>query len=140
MHSLVQFDGINMAFSHNLSQRTHAPRNASLCRDLPGLATLCLALAWLAGPAQASTPAEKVVCTNLPSSQWMPEAQARERFKASEYLLVKFKISRGNCYEFYAIEHGGGIVEAYLHPVTGEAVRRTRQPPLGTPAASVSPR
>lgn len=106
-----------------------------------GLAAVFLTLlAWSAGSAQASTPAEKVVCTDQPRSQWMTEQQARQRFKAADYLLVKFKISRGNCHEFYAIEHGGSIVEAYLHPVTGEAVRLTRQPPLGTPAAPAPPR
>jgi len=129
-----------MAFSHKLLRLAFAPRNASTRTALPGWAALCLALlAWQAGSAQASTPAEKVVCTQQPRSQWMTEAQARERFKASEYLLVKFKVSRGNCYEFYAIEHGGSIVEAYLHPVTGEAVRLTRQPPINTPAAPAQP-
>ena len=91
-------------------------------------------LACSAGSARASTPGEKVVCTTAPRSQWMTEQQARERVKASDYLLVKFKVSRGNCHEFYAIEHGGSIVEAYMHPVTGEAVRLTRQPPLNTSA------
>ncbi|PKO26593.1 MAG: hypothetical protein CVU36_23875 [Betaproteobacteria bacterium HGW-Betaproteobacteria-9] len=97
----------------------------------PGLAACCLALlVGSGGSAQASAPGEKVVCTELPRSQWLSEAQARERFKASAYLLVKFKVSRGNCHEFYAIEHGGGIVEVYLHPVTGDVVRMTRLPPL----------
>ena len=114
-----------------------SPRTGVSKARRAGLAAVMLAL--LAGAAQASTPAEKVVCTTAPRSQWMSEPQARERFKASDYLLVKFKISRGNCYEFYAIEHGGGIVEAYLHPVTGEAVRLTRQPPINTPAAPAQP-
>jgi hypothetical protein len=96
----------------------------------PAFAALCLALLiGSSGSALASTPGEKVVCTDLPRSQWLSEAQARERFKASAYLLVKFKVSRGNCHEFYAIEHGGGIVEAYQHPVTGETIRMTRVPP-----------
>lgn len=99
-------------------------------------ATVCGAvLAGCTGLVQASTPAEKVVCTQLPRSQWMSEQQARRRFNASDYLLVKFKVSRGNCHEFYAVEHGGGIVEAYMNPVTGAVVRMTRQPPPQTPAA-----
>jgi hypothetical protein len=109
----------------------HRPARRSTPKSrLPGLAALCLALLVASGgPAKASTPGEKVVCTDLPRSQWLSEPQARERFKASAYLLVKFKISRGNCHEFYAIEHGGGIVEAYQHPVTGDMVRMTRVPP-----------
>jgi len=37
---------------------------------------------------------------------------------------VEFKVSRTNCYEFYAIRKNGDIVEAYYHPVTGEIVKR----------------
>jgi hypothetical protein len=122
-------------------QNTHAIKpHCGAYAGRAGLAAVFLTLlAWSAGSAQASTPAEKVVCTDQPRSQWMSEQQARKRFKAADYLLVKFKISRGNCYEFYAIEHGGSIVEAYLHPVTGEAVRLTRQPPINTPAAPAQP-
>lgn len=122
-------------------QNTHAIKpHFGAYAGLAGLAAVFLTLlAWSAGSAQASTPAEKVVCTHQPRSEWMSEQQARKRFKAADYLLVKFKISRGNCYEFYAIEHGGSIVEAYLHPVTGEAVRLTRQPPINTPAAPAQP-
>jgi hypothetical protein len=39
---------------------------------------------------------------------------------------VKFKISRGNCYEFYAIAQDGSVVEAYVDPVSGERVRYNR--------------
>lgn len=107
------------------------PRHPHALIGSPALAALCLALLiGSSGSAQASTPGEKVVCTELPRSQWLTERQARERFRASAYLLVKFKVSRGNCHEFYAIEHGGGIVEAYQHPVTGDVVRMTRLPPL----------
>jgi hypothetical protein len=89
---------------------------------------LCL-LALVAGPSVASTTAEKVVCTDLPPSRWMSEQQARARFKASSYLLVKFKVSKGRCHEFYAVEHDGTVVEAYVNPVNGETVRLTRVPP-----------
>lgn len=92
-----------------------------------------LAASWLlalsSGSALASTPAEKVVCTDQPRAQWMSEQQARNLFKASSYLLVKFKVSKGRCHEFYAVEHDGTVVEAYLHPVTGDVVRMTRLPP-----------
>lgn len=86
-------------------------------------------LALSCGAALASTPSEKVVCTDQPRSLWMSEQQARTVFKASSYLLVKFKVSKGRCHEFYAVEHDGTVVEAYLHPVTGDVVRMTRLPP-----------
>ncbi|WP_066258602.1 PepSY domain-containing protein [Hydrogenophaga flava] len=86
-----------------------------------------LALAFT--QAQASSPTEKVVCTDQPRAQWMSEQQARALFKAPSYLLVKFKVSKGRCHEFYAVEHDGTVVEAYLHPVTGEVIRMTRVPP-----------
>ena len=56
----------------------------------------------------------------------MREAQAREIFGASRYVIVKFKISRRNCHEFYAVDAQGSMVEAYQHPITGQEVRATR--------------
>ncbi|HRK39303.1 MAG TPA: PepSY domain-containing protein [Burkholderiaceae bacterium] len=94
------------------------------------LNTMAVAAALMAatGVSHASTPQEKVECTQVPRTQWMSEAQARKLFKADTYALVKFKISKGNCHEFYAVDHQGGVVEAYMHPVTGAQVRITRIP------------
>ena len=95
--------------------------------------SFALAAGWLlvaaTGPVLASTPSEKVVCTDQPRSRWMSEQQARTLFNASRYMLVKFKVSKGRCHEFYAVEHDGTVVEAYVHPVTGKTVRMTRVPP-----------
>jgi|GEM_PF-2126710 len=92
---------------------------------LAGLLPLC---------AQASAPTEKVVCTDAPRDTWLSEAQARAAFHASDYVLVRFKVSRGNCHEFYAIDAQGAVVESYQHPITGETVRSTRiAPPLPNP-------
>lgn len=76
----------------------------------------------------ASPPTEKVVCTDAPRAQWMSEQQARAIFDAPKYSLVRFKVSRGNCHEFYAVSANGDVVEAYLHPITGVIVRQTRIP------------
>lgn len=89
-----------------------------------GVFTLTLGV----GLAQASTPAEKVVCTQAPSSTWMTQAQAMKAFGAADYVLVRFKVSKGNCHEFYAVDRQGALIEAYRHPVTGEDVRVTRIP------------
>jgi hypothetical protein len=90
---------------------------------------LCLLALTAPMATWASTPIEKVVCTQAPRSQWLSETQARTAFNANAYVLVRFKISRGNCHEFYAIDAQGGIVEAYQHPVTGESLRTTRIAP-----------
>lgn len=110
----------------------------------PSIAAL-LALPALLGflgpcaPVHASAPTEKVVCTDAPRSQWMSEARAREIFGASRFVAVKFKVSKGNCHEFYAVDAQGGVVEAYLHPVTGKEIRSTRIPAGGkAPVASGS--
>jgi hypothetical protein len=125
------------------SKAPHTPYTAQAHMDLPparssGRATrlrpvarwsLAIGLAAAAtGMAHASTPQEKIECTQAPRTQWMSEAQARKLFKADTYALVKFKISKGNCHEFYAVDHQGGVVEAYMHPVTGAQVRITRIP------------
>lgn len=93
----------------------------------------------IAGTAWASTPVEKVVCTDAPRSAWLSEAQARAKFQAERYVLVRYKVSRGNCHEFYAIEPGGAVVEAYQHPITGETVRLTRIPAPTAAAPSAPP-
>lgn len=73
---------------------------------------------------QASTPGERIVCTTLPGQTWMGEERIKAVFGASDYLRADLKMSKTNCYEFYAIKKNGDIVEAYYHPVTGELVRR----------------
>lgn len=88
---------------------------------------LCLLLPLIAaGAVHASPPTEKLVCTSAARSAWMPEAKIREAFGDKAYALVKFKVSRGNCYEFYAVHQDGSIVEAYYHPVSGEVMRFNR--------------
>ena len=96
----------------------------------PSIAASLALLGFLGpcAPVHASAPTEKVVCTDAPRSQWMSEARAREIFGASRFVVVKFKVSKGNCHEFYAVDAQGGVVEAYLHPVTGQEVRATRIP------------
>lgn len=76
--------------------------------------------------AQASSPGEKVICTDKPRSTWISESQIRKIFGESDFALTRFKVSRGNCYEFYAVAHDGSIVEAYYHPVSGKRLRHNR--------------
>ena len=107
------------------SSRSTAARACVLC------AISTVLTGFSAGSAWASEPKDRVICTDAPQSTWMSEAQARERFQADKYLLVRFKVSSEKCHEFYAVEHDGTALEAYVHPVTGAVVRLTRIPPPG---------
>lgn len=93
-----------------------------ILRFLAGL----LVGALVSAAAPASSPAEKVVCTDEPRARWLPEAKIREIFGDRNFALSKLKISRGNCYEFYAVSRDGSIVEAYYHPISGQLVRHNR--------------
>lgn len=75
---------------------------------------------------QASSPAEKIICTQEPRSRWLPVTKIREIFGESDFTLSKLKVSRGNCYEFYAVSHDGSVIEAYYHPISGKVVRYNR--------------
>lgn len=88
----------------------------------------CLASALLLGSvsAFASPYGGEVACTREPRSAWMSEQRARELFKADDYMLVRLKVSPGNCYEFYAIDRKNHVVEAYMHPITGQVQLNTR--------------
>jgi len=94
----------------------------------------------VSGGVLASSPDEKLVCTDAPRSVWLPEAKMRQIFGDQQYELVKFKVSSGACYEFYAIGKDGSIVEAYYHPVSGERLRFNRvgakREPVGQSAVS----
>ena len=99
--------------------------------------TLALAAAFLVAagprPAAASAPGERVTCTVEPRSRWISEADVKRLFGVEKYALVKFKVSRTNCYEFYAVGRDGGVVEAYYHPVTGRLVKESRFGFVGRP-------
>lgn len=87
-----------------------------------GLVAVCMT----AGLAQASAPAEKIICTQAARSGWLPEGKIREIFGEKDFTVVKLKVSRGNCYEFYAVHRDGSVVEAYYNPLSGENVRYNR--------------
>lgn len=104
------------------------PSLTQLWHGRAGWIILCCAAMLGSAPVYAQANTGKIFCTNAPRSQWTTEAQAREQFKASEYVLVKYKVSSGNCHEFYAVDAQGTVVESYLHPITGKTVRSTRMP------------
>jgi hypothetical protein len=95
---------------------------AAFLRPLLALSTLLM----MAFPAYASAPKEAMVCTKEPRSAWVGEQKIRAMFNEGQYAKVFFKISKGNCYEFYAIGKDNSTTEAYYHPVTMAAVRFNR--------------
>jgi hypothetical protein len=78
------------------------------------------------GACQSRCRAAAVRCTDEPRSKWLPEEQIRKIFGADQYAIVKFKVTRTNCYEFYAVTQSGQIIEAYYHPITGKLVKENR--------------
>ncbi|MGB4117815.1 MAG: PepSY domain-containing protein [Polaromonas sp.] len=98
------------------------------------LSTIVLSIPFLACiSVYASGPVESLVCTSAPRQKWVGESKIREAFGESAYAKVFFKISKGNCYEFYAIGKDGSIVEAYYDPVSMRPVRISRFDRNGNP-------
>jgi hypothetical protein len=93
-----------------------------------GLAFGLALAAFGASTAQASSQGKPISCNVQPGQKWLGEEKIRAIFGASEYLDVKFKTSKMQCYEFYAIKKNGDVVEAYYHPVTGDLVQRNLIP------------
>ena len=91
------------------------------------LASRVLACVLVCSPTALASPGtEQVRCTDEPRSKWLPEEQIRKIFGADQYAIVKFKVTRTNCYEFYAVTQSGQIIEAYYHPITGKLVKENR--------------
>jgi hypothetical protein len=105
--------------------RFHAFAAARRCLSALAIAAAPALLAT-ALPAGASAPSERVSCTTEPRSRWISEAEVKRLFGVDKYVLVKFKVSRANCYEFYAVGREGGVVEAYYHPITGRLMKENR--------------
>ena len=60
-----------------------------------------------------------------PKAQWMKEADFRKNLEAQGYQIKTFKVSKGQCYEFYGHDKTGKRVEIYFDPVTA-AVLETK--------------
>lgn len=110
-----------------------------------GVPALLLASLLSSGSASASPPAESVRCTDPATRpQWLSEQAIRQQFGDQDYATAKLKVSRGGCYEFYAVRRDGSIVEAYYHPISGKLVRFNEvlnqyKPPSGEPGTTNRP-
>lgn len=64
------------------------------------------------------------LCTDQDRSEWLTEAEIKNRITASGFTIDVFKITKGNCYEIYGRDTDGRRVEVYFHPVTGSIVEK----------------
>lgn len=60
-----------------------------------------------------------VVCKGGPQSAWMPIDKLKKKVWLEEWELIKLQVE-GDCYEVYARNKAGQVVEAFFHPVTLE--------------------
>ena len=84
--------------------------------------------AFGASTVQATNLGKPIACHVQPGQKWLGEDKIKAIFGISEYVDVKFKTSKLQCYEFYAIKKNGDVVEAYYNPVTGDLVQRNLIP------------
>lgn len=63
-------------------------------------------------------------CTQEAKEKWMTEAAMQDKIKADGYVIDKFKVTKGNCYEIYGKDKNGKKVEIYFNPVDGSIVKQ----------------
>lgn len=111
---------------------------AGIAGVLSALATVALSQSPASAPARpASTAASAIalpgsavtVCTDAPRKAWMPEAEFRAIAANRGYKTLKFKVSRGNCYEIYGYDANGQLVEVYFNPMDGRLVKQNNVKP-----------
>lgn len=89
-------------------------------RKLLIVPALALAMATAAGASFAASDKARV---DAPRDQWLTIAQVTEKFTSQGYDVRQVKVEKGR-YEVYAIDMDGRRIETYVHPVTGEILKR----------------
>ncbi|WP_159593825.1 PepSY domain-containing protein [Chelativorans xinjiangense] len=84
---------------------------------------IAFALAGIVGTASASDDEMKI---DAPQDQWLTVAQIAEKFTSQGYDVRQVKAKKA-AYEVYAIDKDGRRIETYVHPVTGEPLKRERE-------------
>ncbi|MBC2666480.1 PepSY domain-containing protein [Novosphingobium flavum] len=82
-------------------------------RLVAAAATAGAALA-LSSPALADG---DVKCNGGPSSAWRPMGELKKKAWLENWTVVKAQVE-GDCYEVYARDEAGQVLEAFFHPVT----------------------
>lgn len=63
------------------------------------------------------------LCTDEPKEAWMSQKEMKKMINDAGYRIKLFKVTSGNCYEFYGWDKEGRKVEIYHNPITGEPVK-----------------
>lgn len=74
--------------------------------------------------ATSITALAETTCTDAPQSEWMSEAEIKQKIAEMGYKVKEFKITDGNCYELYGWDDQERRVEIYFNPVNGEIVKQ----------------
>jgi hypothetical protein len=112
----------------------NASIRAAVACLLSTLATAALSQAAAPVRPGASAPialpgSEVTMCTEVPRSEWMEEADFQAIAARRGFKTLKFKVSRGNCYEIYGFDRNGQLVEVYFNPVNGRIVQQNKAKP-----------
>ncbi len=86
-------------------------------------AALATAAGLFVGGAQASDDHDKRFENMPPRAEWMSISALSQKLEAQGYTIREIDTEYG-LYEVEMFDANGMRVEAYLHPVTGEPVRR----------------
>ncbi|MBH0113409.1 PepSY domain-containing protein [Novosphingobium sp. YJ-S2-02] len=78
------------------------------------LAAMALSSAVIASPALADG---NVVCHAGPQDKWTDINQLKKKVWMEGWKLLKLQVE-GDCYEVYARNSAGQVLEAFFHPVT----------------------
>ena len=78
------------------------------------LAAMALSGAVIASPALADG---NVVCHAGPQDKWTDIKQLKKKVWMEGWKLLKLQVE-GDCYEVYARNSAGQVLEAFFHPVT----------------------
>jgi hypothetical protein len=63
-------------------------------------------------------------CTEQSADHWLNQETFQEQLKAQGYVIKKFKVTKGNCYEIYGHNKAGKKVEIYFSPIDGSLVKQ----------------
>jgi hypothetical protein len=87
------------------------------------LLPLIVSAVVLAGCAKDS----ELQCTTAAKDTWQNEQAFQDSLIAKGYVIDKFKVTPGNCYEIYGQDAQKAKVEIYFNPVDGSIVKEEKK-------------
>lgn len=65
----------------------------------------------------------EVQCTTAARDTWQDEQMFQDNLISKGYVIDKFVLTPGNCYEIYGKNAAGAKVEIYFNPVDGAVIK-----------------